>query len=161
MQLRGILVPGLSVVGAVWPPTGGLRMQSPDETVPSLAEHAVLEVMLFSQQRIVVMLASAASPWGREGALCPQLLLPLFPLGKDLAGPLRRSSRRDISILPELGQLAPPLPTVLSSMGPWVLPQGVETRVPVPGPVWAMCQGPFPFLLLEGGELLLKRGLRT
>lgn len=122
-------------------------MRNSDEIVPGLAEHAVPVVMLFNQPRVVGMLALAAVPWGREGALCPQLLALQFPLSKDLAGPLRLSSWRDISILPGSGQQAPASPSPSDChKGPWVQPQAFETRVAILGPAWALCQGPFPFL---------------
>lgn len=121
-------------------------MRNSEEIVPSLAEHAVL-VMLFNQRRLVGMLVLAAFLWGREGALCPQLAVPQFPLDEDLAGSLRLSSWRDISILPELGQQAPasPCPMTVTRAPPgYGRPQGMETRVTELGPAWALCWGPSP-----------------
>lgn len=92
-------------------------MRNSDEIVPGWAGHAVLVVTLFKQQRVVGVLTLAAVLRGR-GLACPQVPGLQFLLGRDLAGPLRLSSRRDIFVLPEWGQQVPaPSPPRLSPRG--------------------------------------------
>lgn len=105
--------------------------------MPSLAEHTVLVVMLFNQQCGVGTLALATFPRGCEEALCPQLPVPLFPVGEDLAGsdedsdfPLGGMSP---SCLSQSAGSSSSYPQAVIK-GPWVRPQGIEARVALLGP---------------------------
>lgn len=59
-------------VSQAWQLSAGvMRMTNSDEIVPSLAEHTILVVMLFTQQCGVGTLPLAAFPWGGKEPCVP------------------------------------------------------------------------------------------